>query len=193
MESDVSELEESDSLLPGKLLWVSDWSSALLFSEESSAELSVVPASEESASLFRESFCVSSDWSSSVSLLSSVLASFLLLSELSFLESLPPNRSLKNFLILPQNPLSSLLSSELLSEELSALSELFEEELSEESSVLLLTTSSPSALSSVLLMIPPSELSLPPKIPLMEFQRLEKNPSLFPSMLFSVFFSALTS
>ena len=123
---------------------------------------------------------------------SSVLATYLLLSELSNLESLPQNRSLKNFLILPQNPLSSLLSSELLSEELSALSELFEEELSEESSVLLLTTSSPSALSSVLLMIPPSELSLPPKIPLMEFQRLEKNPSLFPSMLFSVFFSALT-
>ena len=128
-----------------------------------------------------------------MSLLFSVLASFLLLSELSFLESLPPNRSLKNFLILPQNPLSSLLSSELLSEELFALSEVFEEELSEESSVLLLTTSSPSALSSVLLMIPPSELSLPPKIPLMEFQRLEKNPSLFPSMLLSVFFSALTS
>ena len=146
-------------------------------------------ASEESASLFRESFCVSSDWSSE---LSSALASSLLLSELSFLESLPPNRSLKNFLILPQNPPSSLLSSELLSEA-SALSELFEEELSEESSVLLLTTSSPSALSSVSLMIPPSELSLPPKIPLMEFQRLEKKPSLFPSILFSVFFSALTS
>ncbi len=55
------------------------------------------------------------------------MASFLLLSELSFLESLPPNRSLKNFLILPQNPLSSLLSSELQSEEVSELSELLEE------------------------------------------------------------------
>ena len=178
------------------LLWLSDWLSVLSFNEESSAELSVVPSSEESASLFIESFCVSPDGSSVLSELSSVMASSLLLSVSSFLELLPPNRSLKNFLILPQNPLSSLLSSEVSSEAASeAASELsvLLEELSEESSVLLVTTSSPSALSSEPLMIPPSELSSPPKIPLIELQRLEKNPPLFPSMLSNVFFRALTS
>lgn len=191
-ESEVSEPEASDSLLFCVLLWLSDWLSVLSFNEESSAELSVVLSSEESASLFRESFCVSPDGSSVLSELSSVMASSLLLSVSSFLELLPPNRSLKKFLILPQNPLSSLLSSEVSSEAASELSVLLEE-LSEESSVLLVTTSSPSALSSVPLMIPPSELSSPPKIPLIELQRLEKNPPLFPSMLSNVFFRALTS
>ena len=115
-ESEVSEPEASDSLLFCVLLWLSDWLSVLSFNEESSAELSVVPSSEESASLFRESFCVSPDGSSVLSELSSVMASSLLLSVSSFLELLPPNRSLKKFLILPQNPLSSLLSSEVSSE-----------------------------------------------------------------------------
>ena len=98
----------------------------------------------------------------------------------SSLSSPPPKRFSKKFTILSQKPPPSS------SVEGSVLSEL-----SEPPSVLSVTTSLPRMSSLVSLMIPPTVS--PPKNPVMESQRLEKNPPLSPFKLSSVSFNALTS